>query len=348
VHTLQELIKHLSGEILIEPLDHTVLPKPEREHHVDFADIIGQEVAKRGLLIAAAGGHNVAMYGPPGTGKTMLAQACRGLLPPLSQEAIFEVTCIHSIAGTLEGPVCVVPPFRSPHHTASYVSIIGGGSHPRPGEITLAHRGLLFLDEFPEFDPQVIESLRQPLEDRVIHISRANGTAIFPANFMLVTAMNPCPCGYYGSPVRTCICPDMQVKRYQQRLSGPIVDRIDIWLPVEHIAYEKFASSYTASSPSMTSTQARAIVASARQRQEKRFASGTLLNAHMNTRTLSHISLTPAVQTLLIESARALSMSPRSYHRMIKLAQTIADLDESDTLEEHHILEALQYRPKLH
>ena len=205
----------------------------------DFADVRGQEGAKRGLEIAAAGGHNIAMYGPPGTGKTMLARAFSAILPELSVEDVLEITGIHSVVGANKGELVCFPPFRSPHHTSSYVSLIGGGTFPKPGEVTLAHKGVLFLDEFPEFDKRVIESLRQPLEDNIVSISRARGSAIFPSNFILVAAMNPCPCGNATSKQKVCICKPSDLDRYKRKLSGPIMDRIDIWVSVGNVDYKK-------------------------------------------------------------------------------------------------------------
>ena len=228
----------------------TVQPKTEikyesKNYGADFAEVRGQEGAKRGLEIAAAGGHNIAMYGPPGTGKTMLARAFSQLLPDLSLEEVLEITGIHSVAGATRGELVSAPPFRAPHHTSSYVSLIGGGTYPKPGEVTLAHRGVLFLDEFPEFEKRVIESLRQPLEDNIVSISRAKASAIFPSNFILVAAMNPCPCGNQGSKQKACICKPSDLDRYKRKLSGPIMDRIDLWVSVGNVDYKKLSGEGT-------------------------------------------------------------------------------------------------------
>ncbi len=345
VENLRQVVEHLDGKLLTENERRKIIPQEKTEivytknmsSAIDFADIKGQESAKRGLEIAAAGGHNVAMYGPPGTGKTMLAKAFASILPPLSREQILEVTGIHSISGILEDEVVTLPPFRSPHHTASYVSIIGGGAIPKPGEVTLAQNGVLFLDEFPEFERRVIESLRQPLEDRVVHISRARGSAIFPTKFILVAAMNPPPKDATVS----------EITKHKRKISGPIIDRIDIWFPVEHIEYEKLSDLRLTSKDTTEKIAER--VRTARAIQSARF-SGTgerdKLNSHMTVKDLDRMPLEKKVQKLLNQSASTLGLSPRSYHRVIKLARTIADLGGSAEITEGHILEALQYRPR--
>ncbi|MFA7285968.1 MAG: YifB family Mg chelatase-like AAA ATPase [Candidatus Paceibacterota bacterium] len=356
--SLKQVVEHLdllkenskegdiqTSKIQIQPLTEVSYVKEKKDS--DFADIRGQEGAKRGLEIAAAGGHNIAMYGPPGTGKTMLARAFSGLLPDLSIEEILEITGIHSVIGANRGELVVSPPFRAPHHTSSYVSLIGGGTIPKPGEVTLAHRGVLFLDEFPEFEKRVIESLRQPLEDNIVSISRARGSAIFPSNFILVAAMNPCPCGNAGSKNKVCICKPMDLDRYKRKLSGPIMDRIDIWVSVGNIDYKKLAGGGDGESSEVIKER----VKTARRIQKERFEKFNRKlnsNSEMNVKDLSNmISLSPEVRDLLDSSAESLSLSARAYHRVIKIARTIADLEGEIEINKNHILEAIQYRPKV-
>jgi len=290
------------------------------------------------------------MAGPPGTGKTMLARAFASILPPLSFDEILEVTGIHSAAGVLTDDLITEPVFRAPHHTASYIALVGGGTTPKPGEITLAHRGILFLDEFPEFDKRVIESLRQPLEDRVVSISRARGTMNFPANFILVATMNYCPCGNRGLRQRECICNPSALVRYARKLSGPIIDRIDLWLEVPQIDPEKLSAAVGESIDEESSSVIRERVVSARAIQTARFGGAEKnikLNSQMGVRELKRYApLTKECLKLLNDSARRLDLSARAYHRVIKLARTIADLATADHIAENHLLEALQYRPK--
>ena len=345
---LKEVLAHLDNDnnTLIEKTKKTKIQSTGLKHSISFDDIRGQETAKRGLEIAAAGRHNIALFGPPGTGKTMLARAFMGILPALPYDEVIETTSIHSIAGTLEENLITHPPFRSPHHTASYVSIVGGGTIPKSGEVTLAHRGVLFLDEFAEFDRRVIESLRQPLEDRTINISRAKGTALFPANFILVAAMNPCPCGNFGSH-KECVCPPSALLRYQRKISGPIIDRLDMWIEVPNISIKKLSE--VRKKDSQTNV-IRARVLKARLVQKRRFKSSkrtVKANSDMNVRDIeTFITLSEKTKEILNRAAAKLDLSPRSYHRVIKLARTIADLEGDASVEESHILEALQYRPK--
>lgn len=357
---LKEVVEHLdtptkntdkkNKKISIEPKTKINYKKNNRENKIgDFSDIRGQETAKRGLEIAAAGGHNIAMYGPPGTGKTMLARVFSGLLPDLSTEEVLEITGIHSVAGNISGELVCFPPFRAPHHTSSYVSLIGGGTYPKPGEVTLAHRGVLFLDEFPEFEKRVIESLRQPLEDNIVSISRAKGSAIFPSNFILVAAMNPCPCGNSGSKTKACICKPSDLDRYKRKLSGPIMDRIDIWVSVGNVDYKKLGEENTSDGEQSEKIKKRVI--KARDIQKNRFeklGKKIKTNSEMNVRDLGQaVKLKKEVREVLDDSAERLGLSARAYHRVIKLARTIADLEDSKDVESSHILEAIQYRPKV-
>ncbi len=299
------------------------------------------------MEIAAAGGHNIIMYGPPGTGKTMLAKAFTHLLPELSFEDKLEVTSIYSIGGILSGKLIENPPFRSPHHTASYVSLVGGGSNVKPGEVTLAHRGVLFLDEFPEFDKKVLESLRQPMEDREVTVSRAKGSVKYPANFILVATMNPCPCGNYGVKGKECTCSAQSIERYRRKLSGPIVDRIDLWVEVSKIEFEKLTDGRELH---QGTEKMKVLVNKARKTQGDRYKKAKLkikTNAELSSKDLvKEIKLDDKVKELLNSSAKQLDLSARSYHRIIKLARTIADMEGEKDIKENHVLEALQYRPK--
>jgi len=331
----------------ISPQPKTQIIYKEKINSIDFSDIKGQEGAKRGLEIAAAGGHNIAMSGPPGTGKTMLARVFSQILPDLNKEDILEITGIHSIVGLLEDNLITDSPFRAPHHTASYVSIIGGGVNPKPGEVTLAHKGVLFLDEFPEFEKRVIESLRQPLEDNFVSISRARGSAIFPSNFILIAAMNPCPCGNKGNKQKECICKPSDLERYARKLSGPIIDRIDIWVTVSSVDFDKLSSS---ESSGEKTKDIKERVLNARKIQEKRFKQSQRkikTNSEMNVKELAIFApLDNETKKILNQSAEHLQLSARAYHRIIKLARTIADLEGSVDISQSHILEALQYRPR--
>ncbi len=308
-------------------------------------EIRGQEGAKRGLIIAAAGGHNIALYGPPGTGKTLLARACAAILPDLSEKAMIEVTTIHSLTGALAGSVMFRPPFRSPHHTSSYASLIGGGSAAlRPGEVTLAHRGVLFADEFPEFHRDVINALREPLEDRVVSISRARGSAVFPANFMLIAALNPCPCGFAGSA--RCECMPHTIEKYRRKIGGPVADRIDMWVRVGEMPPEML--SVHGKRIGGETKAARENIAKARERQYARLeGAGIFTNADMKPKHIEALGkLSDKAESTLVAAAHAMKLSPRGYHRTIKLARTVADLTGCETIEPAHMLEALQYRAR--
>lgn len=319
----------------------TIISESWYESAIALEDIKGQESAKRGLIIAAAGRHNVMLVGPPGTGKTMLARALRSLLPPLSREEALAVTAIHSLAGG-ETTITTRPPFRSPHHTASHTSLVGGGAHPKPGEITLAHNGVLFMDEFPEFDRRSLDALRQPLEDRVVSISRVQGTAEFPADFILIAALNP----YRGSEDGTTDLARAMAETYNNKVSGPILDRVDLWLEVPHVPYETLTKLNTKKGET---DQAREQILIARQNQTARFVeTKTNTNSGMSARDIENlIEINDEVKDLLRLSSAKLNLSPRSYHRLIKVARTIADLDQSEEIETSHVLEALQYRVSL-
>ena len=347
VRTLREAADFLAQRIQKSPVrvSHDALFGAINEHDEDYADVKGQEHAKRAIEIAVTGGHNLLTIGPPGTGKTMLARRISSILPPLSLEEALEVTRIHSIAGTLPPHQALIPrrPFRAPHHTISDAGLLGGGTHPAPGEVSLAHHGVLFLDELPEFHRNVLEVLRQPLEDGSVTISRAAATMTFPCRFMLVAAMNPCACGFHGDPKRECRCSPHQVQGYRNRISGPLLDRIDIHAEVPAVRYQDMASQARGES----SQTIRARVVAARAVQRERFKAGRRVhcNAGMGARDIQkHCALDAEAQDHLKMAITELNLSARAYDRILKVARTIADLAGSERIQPQNVMEAIQYR----
>jgi magnesium chelatase family protein len=348
VADLSSLVTHLQGLRSIEPYNYDLGLSADElpSYAADFSHVKGQEHVKRALEVAAAGGHNVLLTGPPGAGKTLLARSMPSILPRMTTEECLEVTKIYSVAGLLppETPLVQHRPFRAPHHTISHAGLVGGGQWPRPGEISLSHRGVLFLDELPEFGMRTLEVLRQPLEDKIVTISRAQGTLTFPANFMLIAAMNPCPCGYFNDPVKECTCSLSMVSRYQKRISGPLLDRIDIHIEVPRVEYDKLTEDRLGEE----SENIRARVEKARGGQRRRFE-GTALrcNADMGPAEVrEYCRVDEAGRSLLKAAMQQLSMSARAFHRVLKLARTIADLSDSPDIQTHHLAEAIQYRPR--
>ncbi|TAJ33490.1 MAG: ATP-binding protein [Nitrospirae bacterium] len=350
IHTLPEAVEFLDGRCAIAPatVDREALFAVPPAEDEDFRDVQGQDHAKRALEVAAAGGHNILMIGPPGSGKTMLARRLPGILPPMEQAEAIETTQVHSVAGLLTGgnPLVTTRPFRAPHHSISDAGLIGGGTVPKPGEVSLAHHGVLFLDEVPEFKRHVLDGLRQPLEDGTVALTRVSASLRYPARVMLVAAMNPCPCGYHGDRTRDCVCSPNQVRKYRARLSGPLLDRLDIHLDVPPVPVRELTQGPGREGQAESSASIRARVAAARARQAARYRQdGLYSNAQLKPRHVKkYCVLDQAGRELLEQAMTRLGLSARAYGRILRVARTIADLAGSDRIEKGHLAEAIQYR----
>jgi magnesium chelatase family protein len=355
--TLNEVADHLDElktNQFIEPSPQTKLSEVSIENEILMEHVKGNESAKRALIVALSGGHNICFYGPPGTGKTMLAKVAKSLLPKLTFDEVLEVNSIYSVSGELGKSIKVNPPYRSPHHTSSYASIVGGGTNIKPGEISLAHRGVLFLDEFPEFDRRVIDSLRQPIEDKVVQISRSKESAILPADFLLMLSMNPCKCGFYGYNSKKCSCTMAQIMKYQKKVSGPIMDRVDIWIEVSVVEYQKLIEQESRNDSLPAGRQgkqedgkdteiAKKKIKDTREIQIKKYKK---LNGSLSTNELEKFLIfEDGVKEFFDTSAEQLGLSARSYTKILKLAQTIMQMGGGEILKKEHILEALSWRP---